>query len=123
MNSKTNADWWRGAAIYQVYPRSFQDTSGGGSGDLAGVTARLPHIASLGVDAIWLSPFFKSPMADMGYDVSDYCAVDPMFGTIGDFDDLVAEAHRLGLRSHHRSGAFPHVGPASVVRRKPQEQG
>ena len=98
MNSKTNADWWRGAAIYQVYPRSFQDTNGGGSGDLAGVTARLPHIASLGVDAIWLSPFFKSPMADMGYDVSDYCAVDPMFGTIGDFDDLVTEAHRLGLR-------------------------
>ena len=84
--------------IYQVYPRSFQDTTGDGIGDLAGITARLPHIASLGVDAIWLSPFFKSPMADMGYDVSDYCAVDPMFGTLEDFDALVAEAHRLGLK-------------------------
>ncbi len=98
MNSKSNADWWRGAVIYQVYPRSFQDSTGDGSGDLAGIISRLTHIASLGVDAIWLSPFFKSPMADMGYDVSDYCAVDPMFGTIEDFDALVAEAHRLGLK-------------------------
>ena len=93
-----NNGWWRGAAIYQVYPRSFQDSTGDGSGDLAGITARLPHIASLGVDAVWLSPFFKSPMADMGYDVSDYCAVDPMFGSLEDFDRLVAEAHRLGLK-------------------------
>ncbi|NKF32516.1 alpha-glucosidase, partial [Pseudomonas sp. BGM005] len=74
-------DWWRGAVIYQVYPRSFQDTNSDGLGDLKGITRRLPHIASLGVDAIWLSPFFKSPMADMGYDVSDYCDVDPIFGT------------------------------------------
>jgi alpha-glucosidase len=94
----SDADWWRGAAIYQVYPRSYQDTSGDGLGDLKGITRRLPHIASLGVQAIWLSPFFKSPMADMGYDVSDYCAVDPMFGTLDDFDELVAEAHRLGLK-------------------------
>jgi alpha-glucosidase len=93
-----NADWWRGAVIYQVYPRSFQDTNGDGIGDLPGIAARLPYIASLGVDAIWLSPFFKSPMADMGYDVSDYMAVDPMFGTLDDFDRLVAEAHRLGLK-------------------------
>jgi alpha-glucosidase len=92
------ADWWRGAVIYQIYPRSFQDSTGDGSGDLAGITARLRHVASLGVDAVWLSPFFKSPMADMGYDVSDYCAVDPMFGTLEDFDALVAEAHRLGLK-------------------------
>ena len=92
------ADWWRGCAIYQVYPRSFQDTTGDGSGDLKGVTQRLGHIASLGVDAVWLSPFFKSPMADMGYDVSDYRAVDPMFGTLEDFDALVAEAHRHGLK-------------------------
>lgn len=91
-------DWWRGCIIYQVYPRSYQDTTGDGVGDLAGITARLPHIAALGVDAIWLSPFFRSPMADMGYDVSDYCAVDPMFGTLDDFDRLVAEAHRLGLK-------------------------
>lgn len=92
------ADWWRGCVIYQVYPRSFQDTTGDGSGDLAGITRRLAHIASLGVDAVWLSPFFKSPMADMGYDVSDYCDVDPMFGTLADFDALIAEAHRLGLK-------------------------
>ncbi len=98
MSSDKNADWWRGAVIYQVYPRSYQDTTGDGSGDLAGITSRLAHIASLGVDAVWLSPFFKSPMADMGYDVSDYCAVDPMFGTMEDFDALVAEAHRLGLK-------------------------
>jgi alpha-glucosidase len=93
-----DGDWWRGAVIYQVYPRSFQDTTGDGYGDLAGVTSRLSYIASLGVDGIWLSPFFTSPMADMGYDVSDYCNVDPMFGTLADFDQLIAEAHRLGLK-------------------------
>ena len=92
------ADWWRSAVIYQVYPRSFQDSDGDGVGDLAGITRRLGHIASLGVDAVWISPFFKSPMADMGYDISDYCDVDPMFGTLADFDALIAEAHRLGLR-------------------------
>lgn len=94
----TDTDWWRGCVIYQVYPRSFQDTTGDGVGDLAGITSRLQHIAELGVDAIWISPFFKSPMADMGYDVSDYCAVDPMFGSLQDFDRLIAEAHRLGLK-------------------------
>ena len=93
-----NPDWWRGCVIYQVYPRSFQDTTGDGGGDLKGVTQRMGHIASLGADAIWLSPFFKSPMADMGYDVSDYRAVDPMFGTLEDFDALLAEAHRQGLK-------------------------
>ncbi|NEJ73344.1 alpha-glucosidase [Rhizobium phaseoli] len=93
-----NADWWRGAVIYQVYPRSFQDTNSDGLGDLKGITRRLPHIASLGVDAIWLSPFFKSPMADMGYDVSDYCDVDPIFGTLADFDEMMVEAHRLGIK-------------------------
>ncbi len=93
-----SAEWWRGCVIYQVYPRSFQDTTGDGSGDLRGITSRLVHIASLGVDAVWLSPFFRSPMADMGYDVSDYRDVDPMFGTLEDFDALVVEAHRLGLR-------------------------
>jgi alpha-glucosidase len=92
------SEWWRGAAIYQVYPRSYQDSTGDGSGDLKGIARRLGHIAALGVDAVWLSPFFKSPMADMGYDVSDYCAVDPMFGTLDDFDAMIAEAHRLGLR-------------------------
>lgn len=92
------ADWWRGASIYQVYPRSFQDTTASGTGDLKGVTQRLGHIAFLGVDAIWLSPFFRSPMADMGYDVSDYCDVDPQFGTLADFDQMLTQAHRLGLK-------------------------
>lgn len=92
------AEWWRGAVIYQVYPRSFQDTTGDGFGDLNGVTQRLDYIASLGVDGIWLSPFFTSPMADMGYDVSDYCDVDPMFGTLADFDRLIEKAHALGLK-------------------------
>ncbi|MBN9434894.1 MAG: alpha glucosidase [Bosea sp.] len=91
-------DWWRGAVIYQVYPRSFQDTNGDGIGDLNGITERLEHIASLGADAIWISPFFKSPMKDFGYDVADYCAVDGMFGTIEDFDQLVAAAHARGIR-------------------------
>jgi alpha-glucosidase len=98
MGGLADDEWWRGCAIYQVYPRSYQDTTGDGVGDLKGVTRRLGHIASLGVDAVWLSPFCKSPMADMGYDVSDYLDVDPMFGTLADFDELVAEAHRLGLK-------------------------
>lgn len=90
--------WWRGAAIYQVYPRSFQDSNADGIGDLAGVTQRLDYIAALGVDAIWISPFFTSPMKDFGYDVADYCGVDPIFGTLADFDALVARAHDLGLK-------------------------
>jgi alpha-glucosidase len=91
-------DWWRGATIYQIYPRSFQDDSGDGLGDLPGIIRRLDHVASLGVDAIWLSPIFPSPMKDMGYDVSDYCGIDPSFGTLEDFDQLVAKAHALGIR-------------------------
>ncbi|NKB50807.1 MAG: alpha-glucosidase [Rhizobiaceae bacterium] len=94
----TDPDWWRGAVIYQIYPRSFQDSNGDGVGDLRGITQRLPHIAGLGVDAIWISPFFKSPMLDFGYDVCDYIDVDPMFGTMADFDSMIAEAHRLGLK-------------------------
>jgi len=93
-----DADWWRGAVIYQIYPRSFQDSNGDGIGDLAGIVQRLDHIADLGADAIWISPFFTSPMKDFGYDVSDYCDVDPMFGTLDDFDAVVAKAHDLGLR-------------------------
>lgn len=96
--ARNDANWWRGAVIYQIYPRSFQDSTGDGSGDLVGIAKRLDHVASLGVDAIWLSPFFKSPMADMGYDVSDYCDVDPIFGTLADFDAVVAKAHGLGLK-------------------------
>ncbi len=93
-----SAPWWRGAAIYQIYPRSFFDSNGDGIGDLPGIVSRLEHVASLGVDGIWLSPFFTSPMRDGGYDISDYCAVDPIFGTLDDFDRLVEKAHRLGLK-------------------------
>ncbi|MCI2393541.1 alpha-amylase family glycosyl hydrolase [Aliiroseovarius sediminis] len=93
-----DADWWRGAVIYQIYPRSFQDDNGDGIGDLRGITRRLPYVASLGVDAVWISPFFTSPMKDFGYDVSDYRDVDPMFGTLADFDALVQTAHGLGLK-------------------------
>jgi alpha-glucosidase len=93
-----DSDWWRGAVIYQIYPRSFQDSNGDGIGDLAGIIERLPHVAGLGVDAIWISPFFRSPMLDFGYDVSDYRDVDPMFGTLADFDALIARAHELGLK-------------------------
>ncbi len=93
-----NPDWWRGAVIYQIYPRSFQDSNGDGIGDLAGIIHRLEHIANLGVDAIWISPFFRSPMLDFGYDVSDYTDVDPMFGSLHDFDALISRAHELGIR-------------------------
>ena len=94
----TRTDWWRGGAIYQIYPRSFQDSNGDGIGDLAGITQRLDYVADLGVDGIWISPFFKSPMLDFGYDVSDYRVVDPMFGSLADFDALIARAHALGLK-------------------------
>ncbi|TWB69241.1 alpha-glucosidase [Nitrospirillum amazonense] len=90
--------WWRGAAIYQIYPRSFADANNDGVGDLPGITRHLDHVASLGVDAIWLSPFFTSPMRDFGYDVSDFRDVDPLFGTLADFDALVARAHALNLK-------------------------
>ncbi len=93
-----DAGWWRSAVVYQVYPRSFADDNGDGVGDLAGVTSRLQHVADLGVDAIWLTPFQRSPQADHGYDVSDYCDVDPLFGSLDDFDALVAAAHQRGLR-------------------------
>jgi alpha-glucosidase len=91
-------DWWRGAVIYQIYPRSFQDSNGDGIGDLNGITDRLDYVAGLGVDAIWLSPFFTSPMKDFGYDVANYRGVDPIFGTLEDFDKLLAKAHRLDLK-------------------------
>lgn len=90
--------WWRGASIYQIYPRSFCDSNGDGVGDLRGITARLDHVADLGVDAVWVSPFFTSPMKDFGYDVADYRDVDPIFGTLDDFDALIARAHGLGLK-------------------------
>ena len=97
------APWWRGAALYQIYPRSFADSNGDsngdGIGDLSGITAQLDYVASLGVDGLWLSPFFPSPMRDFGYDVADHCGVSPMFGTLADFDALVARAHALNLKA------------------------
>ena len=95
----TSTAWWRGAAIYQIYPRSFSDSNGDGIGDLPGITEKLDYVRDLGVDGIWLSPFFTSPMRDFGYDVADYCGVDPVFGTLRDFDVLVERAHSLGLRA------------------------
>lgn len=92
------APWWRGGIIYQIYPRSFADSNGDGIGDLPGIIERLPYVASLGVDAIWISPFFRSPMKDFGYDIADYRDVDPMFGNLADFDRLVARAHELNLK-------------------------
>jgi len=105
--------WWEGAVFYQIYSRSFCDSTGNGIGDLKGVRLHLDHLSWLGVDALWLSPFYPSPMADFGYDVSDYCDVDPLFGTLGDFDQLVAEAHARDLKvivdwvPNHTSDAHP----------------
>ncbi|MFD7538561.1 glycoside hydrolase family 13 protein [Streptomyces sp. NPDC059819] len=98
LTGKTGTQWWRDAVIYQVYPRSFADGNGDGMGDLEGVRARLPYLRDLGVDAVWLSPFYASPQADAGYDVADYRAIDPMFGTLLDADALIRDAHELGLR-------------------------
>jgi hypothetical protein len=122
------AEWWRGAVIYQVYPRSYADTDGDGIGDLAGITAHLDHIASLGVDAVWLSPFFTSPMKDFGYDVADYCDVDPVFGTLADFDRLIARAHALGLKIitdlvlAHTSDKHPWFGDSRRSRTGPRAE-
>src|SRR4051812_43891870 len=119
-------DWWRGALIYQIYPRSFQDTNGDGVGDLAGITRRLAYVAGLGVDAIWLSPFFTSPMKDFGYDVTDYKGVDPLFGSLADFDAMIAEAHRLGLRViidqvlSHTSDQHPWFGESRASPNNPK---
>lgn len=121
-----NPHWWRDAIIYQVYPRSFQDSNGDGVGDLNGITERLDYIASLGVDIVWLSPFFKSPMADFGYDISDYCDVDPLFGTLADFDRLIARAHSLGLKimidqvMSHTSEAHPWFVESRASRDNPK---
>jgi alpha-glucosidase len=90
--------WWKSAVIYQIYPRSFQDSDGNGVGDLRGIIARLPYLAELGIDALWISPIFPSPMADFGYDVADYVGIDPLFGTLADFDELLAAAHDRGLK-------------------------
>ena len=95
---KDDPNWWRSAVFYQIYPRSFQDTTGSGMGDLAGVTQEMDYLVNLGVDALWLSPFYPSPQVDAGYDVADYCDVDPIFGSLEDFDELIHSAHNRGLK-------------------------
>jgi alpha-glucosidase len=118
--------WWRSGVVYQVYPRSFCDSDGSGVGDLEGVRTRLPHLAWLGVDAVWLSPFYRSPMADFGYDVADFCDVDPLFGDLAAFDRLLADAHELGLRvlvdlvPNHTSDQHPWFQAARRSREDPQ---
>jgi alpha-glucosidase len=117
--------WWQSGVIYQVYLRSFADADGDGMGDLAGVTARLGYLRRLGVDALWLSPFYRSPMADMGYDITDHCDVDPLFGTLADFDALVSRAHQLDLRvlldfvPNHTSDRHPWFERARASREAP----
>src|SRR5215467_5616645 len=90
--------WWKSAVIYQIYPRSFQDTNADGAGDLRGIQQRLPYLIELGIGAIWISPIFPSPMADFGYDVCNYTNIDPVFGTLADFEGLVAAAHDRGIK-------------------------
>src|ERR1700736_1865950 len=117
-----NALWWQRGVIYQIYPRSFQDSNNDGIGDLKGILQRLDYLAQLGVDAIWISPIYPSPMADFGYDVSDYCGVAPVFGTLADFDCLVTEAHTRQLKvildfvSNHTSDQHPWLLESRVSR-------
>ena len=123
--TRATAAWWRGATIYQIYPRSFADSNGDGIGDLNGIAARLEYVASLGVDAVWLSPFFSSPMKDFGYDIADYLGIDPIFGTMADFDRLLAKAHALGLKLlidqvySHTSDQHPWFRASRVDRTNP----
>lgn len=118
--------WWKSAVVYQIYPRSFCDSNGDGVGDLAGVRSKLDHLERLGVDAVWLSPFFRSPMRDFGYDVSDYCDVDPLFGDLADFDALVADCHARGIRvvidwvPNHSSDLHPWFQEARASRSAPK---
>ena len=111
--------WWENAVVYQIYPRSFQDSDGDGIGDLPGIESRLDHLAWLGVDALWLSPIYPSPMHDFGYDVSDYTDVDPVFGTLADFDSLTAAARRARPARADGPRALPHLDRAPLVPRAP----
>ncbi|MBA2572171.1 MAG: DUF3459 domain-containing protein [Gemmatimonadetes bacterium] len=124
--SPASPAWWERGVVYQIYPRSFMDATGDGIGDLSGITSRLPYLRWLGVDAIWISPFYPSPMADFGYDVADYCAVDPMFGTLADWDALIAEAHQLHIRvildfiPNHTSDQHPWFRESRSARDNPR---
>ena len=112
-------EWWRHAVIYEIYPRSFQDSDGDGIGDIKGITSRLDYLHDLGIDAIWITPMYPSPGIDYGYDISDYTAIDPVYGTMADFDNLVAEAKEARHPRHHGLRDQPHLGPAQVVPRVP----
>ena len=125
-SQEVDRDWWRGAVIYQIYPRSFQDHNGDGVGDLVGITERLEYVADLGVDAIWLSPVFTSPMKDFGYDISNYRDIDPVFGSLGDFDRMIEKAHLLGLKVivdqviSHSSDKHPWFAESRASRTNPK---
>src|SRR5690242_12208501 len=118
--------WWQRGVIYQIYPRSFQDTDGNGVGDLKGISARLDYLSWLGIDAIWISPIYPSPMADFGYDIRDYCNVDPLFGSLDDFDELVASAHARALKlildfvPNHTSDQHPWFAESRSSRSNPK---
>ena len=115
VSTADSSPWWRGAAIYQVYPRSFADGNGDGIGDLAGIRAHLPYLAELGVDAIWFNPWYPSPMADAGYDVADYRDIDPVFGTLAEAEELIARGARAGHPDHRRHRAQPLLRRAPLV--------
>jgi alpha-glucosidase len=122
----SDPSWWRRGVLYEIYPRSFQDSDGDGVGDLAGIRRRLDYLSELGVDAVWLSPFFPSPMADFGYDIADYCDVDPLFGSLADFDALLADAHARGLKvivdlvPNHTSAQHPWFRDSRSSRTSPK---
>ena len=123
---QTQPRWWQTGVVYEIYPRSFADANGDGTGDLAGITSRLDYLAWLGVDAIWIAPFYPSPMADFGYDIADYIDVDPLFGSLGDFDALLAAAHERGLRvlvdyvPNHTSDRHPWFTESRASRDSPR---
>jgi alpha-glucosidase len=122
----TAALWWQSATIYQIYPRSFQDSDNDGVGDLRGIIRRIPYLTSIGIDAVWISPFYPSPMKDFGYDISDYCGVAPMFGNMADFDELIAELHArklkliLDLVPNHTSDQHPWFAESKSSRTSPK---
>ena len=113
----TNFKWWERGIIYQIYPRSFMDSDGDGVGDIVGIRSKLDYLQWLGVDAIWISPIYPSPMADFGYDISDYTDIDPTFGSLNDFDALLKDAHGRGLKVLARLRPQPHFESTSLVRR------